>query len=743
MSEVVAQGSFKLGLPFGSVGAALLMAALLVVVVLGVREHRTLAEPRRRWLLHGLRVLTALAAAVLMLQPQWLGQSVEQVQGRVAVLLDTSRSMSVRAGDSSRLDQAAQRLGTLLDAATDKPSLYAFGEGLTPLPRGALSQAQWSLSDDTRIEHALRGLAHGQDTGLGAVLLVTDGADRTPGFSAKALEALGVRVHTVLAADTAGLSDVAIASIHADSVAFVHQPAQVEVTLRAPPSHASPIVVTLRNGSEVVREVSAELSADGTATVTLPFTPTRLGRAAYTLSIPTDDTDAVPANNERAFLVRVVRERLRVLLVCGQPSWDARFLRGFLKGNPAIDLITFFILRTQNDNSMAPPEELSLIPFPTEELFEQHLSSFDLVIFQNFDFGPYQMAQYLPRIHDYVVNGGSFAMLGGDRSFGAGGYVGTPLSAVLPVRLLAGDHSVDTAEFSPQVVDEAAHHPVVELLPRDADNRAAWHEAATLLGSNRVLGLQNEAQSLLVHPSLLDDAGQPMPVLAVGSAGRGRSLALTTDSAYRWSITSAGKSGDASVYERFWDRALRWLSRDPLLDPAQLTTDREQYGPGVKVRAHAWLRDQRYRAIASSVLRLSLRDAHGRSLQDVPLETDAEGKAEASVLAPTEPGAYELAVSREGDNNLLATESLLVEVGGDELADPRAHPELLRAIAHATGGNYYDQLSDLPALDALPRTRTRVLAVTARAPFASPWYFMLVAALFGGEWWLRRRFGLR
>ncbi|HEX7479895.1 MAG TPA: glutamine amidotransferase [Polyangiales bacterium] len=743
MSEVVAPDSLKLGAPFGSVVALLLMAALVAIVVLGLREHQSLADPRKRWVLHVLRLLTGIAAALLMFQPRWLGQTVEQVQGRVAVLLDTSRSMSVQAGSASRLAQAQSVLGPALDAAGDKPSLFAFGDELTSLSRAALADPQLPLADDTRIEHALRELAQTQNAGLGAIVLVTDGADRSPGLTASTLASLGVRVHTVLVADTAALSDVSIQSLHADPVAFLHQPAQVEVSLRAPAGHTSPILVTLRSGTEVVREVSAELAADGTATLTIPFTPTRIGRAAYTVSIPTDENDAVPANNERAFVVRVVRERLRVLLVCGQPSWDARFLRGFLKGNPSIDLITFFILRTQTDNSMASPEELSLIPFPTQELFEQHLASFDLVIFQNFDFGPYQMAQYLPRIHDYVVNGGSFAMLGGDRSFGAGGYVGTPLADILPVRLLAGEHAMDLAELSPQVVADSTHHPVVELLPHAADNVAAWRDAAPLLGSNRVLGLREGAQALLVHPTLTGDGGDPMPVLAVGAAGRGRSLALTTDTSYRWSITTAGRSGDASVYERFWDRALRWLARDPLLDPAQITTDREQYGPGAKLRVHVWLRDEHYRALGPATFRLTLADAHGRSLQQLAIETDADGKAELSLAAPSEPGAYLLSVQREGQSEALASEWLVVEVGGDELADPRANPPLLRAIARATGGNYYERLSDLPLLDALPRTRTHVLSVTARTPFDSAWFFALAVGLFACEWWLRRRFGLR
>ncbi len=743
MREHLLASSFRLGVPGGNVAAALVLVALLVVVVAGWREHQQIDALPRRLLLNLLRMLSAGCAALLIVQPQWLGQNVEQVQGRVALLLDASRSMTVHLGDSTRLATGVGLMQRAFDGAAQKPLVYSFGDEITQVTRAALSDNKLALSDETRIEHALRALVAAQGEDLGAIVLVSDGADRSPSFAAPALKSLGVRVHSVAIGDEAELSDVSIKNVSADQVAFLRQPAQVQVTVRAPASHAAPIRVTLRKGTDVLGEVAAELGPDGTATATLPFTPTQLGRAVYSVSVPTDPDDAVPANNERSFLLRVTRERLRVLLVCGQPSWDARFLRAFLKGNPAIDLITFFILRTQSDNSMAPPEELSLIPFPTQELFEQHLQSFDLVIFQDFEFGPYQMAVYLPRIHDYVVSGGSFAMLGGEHSFGAGGYVGTPIAEILPVRLAGGGRNLDEGEFVPRVVDQATHHPVIELVPRPEDNRAAWQSVAPLLGTNLVLGLQQDAQALLVHPTLNSDSGEPMPVLAVGSAGRGRTLAFTSDASYRFSITTAGRLGDASVYERFWDRALRWLVRDPLLDPAQLTSDRERYGPGAKLRASLWLRDPHYRPLGPGLFRVALLDDHGKALQEVPVEIDAEGRGEVSLTVPSAAAAYKLVVHPEAGGAELAQEVFVVESGGDELADPRARPALLREIAEATGGSFYASPAEMPSLDRLECARTRVLSVAVHAPFGTGWFFALFVAVFGAEWWMRRRFGLR
>jgi MG2 domain/Putative glutamine amidotransferase len=733
----------RFGVPGGPPLAAVLALIACALIILGIREHRALPAGGRRKLLHALRIASVCTALLYALRPEWVVQRVEQLPGRIAVLLDASRSMLVRDGSQERLALAVAAVQRFYDDALDKPALFAFGQDLAPLQRANLTAAELVPRDDTRIERAIATLA-AQSSELGAVLLVSDGADRSPHFDPADLQRTGLHVHTLMIGDAASRPDLAIQSVRVDAAAFLRQSVEVEVVVRrTPPTAAEPVTLTLRNGSELIRETSITFDPDGIGTARLAFTPERLGRAVYTLTVPTDVDDAVPENNERAFQLQVTRERLRALLVCGHPSWDARFLRALLKGDPAVDLITFFILRTQNDNSVAPPEELSLIPFPTEELFEQHLKSFDLVIFQDFDFGPYQMARYLPRIHDYVMGGGSFAMLGGDRSFGAGGYADTPIAEILPVRLPDRPPYLDEAEFSPSVVAEAAHHPLVELVPRVADNLNLWQQLAPLAGADRVDGLRPGAHALLVHPTLTTSDGQPMPVLSVFTPGRGRALALTTDSSYRWGMGTAGRTGDASVYERFWDRALRWLARDPMLDPAQITTDRASYGPGASVRVQVWLRDELYRARTPGPFRLKLSDARGQITRELPVETDADGRATLALNAPPRPAAYTLSVFAEGASQSLAEQGFIVEAGGDELADPRARPDLMQRIAAATGGQYFAGPSQLPASSALPSTRTRVLGSELHAPFASGWVFALFIVFAGSEWWVRRRSGLR
>lgn len=733
---------FSFGAPGGAITAGLLAVALAALVAVGLRELR--AEPRaaRRAALGGARVLTALLAWAVAVQPRWLTERYEEREGRLAVLVDVSRSMALPRGDDSRRARAQALLARWAGRDRAEVAAFTFGERLEAADLDALGDELPATEDQSRLGDALAELL-AQDDELGAVVVVGDGADRS-GFDPALVAREGVRVHTVALAEE-DLRDDAIATVQADPVGFLRRTARVRVVVRSLGGPGGPIPVTLRRDQEVVREVAVEVPAGGEAAVEIPFTPTRLGRAVYRVSIPRATGDAVPENDERAFLVRVVRDKLRVLLVAGQPSWDQRFLRAFLKRDPATDLISFFILRNTTDLTMAGPDELALIPFPTDELFNEHLGSFDLVIFQNFEYGPYQMATYLPRIRDYVMRGGSFAMIGGPLSFHSGDYADTPIADILPVELppRSATGTIAEGDFAPRIADGMERHPLLELLPDPSQNAVAWARLSPLVGINRVTRVRPGAAVLLSHPRESTADGDPHPVLVLGAAGEGRTLALTTDTTWRWGITTGGETGDASAYERFWDRAVRWLSRDPALEPARLTTDRERYGPGARAHLEGVLRDPRYVPHAGATVELVLFDAEGAEAGRAAGRTDEAGRVEATLVLPERPGAYRVEARLSGREGPVAEEWLVIEAGGDELADPRADPGLLARLAEATGGEAWARPSDAPALDRIDATRRRSLGVRQTAPLEGAWAFAVVVAAFLSEWVLRRRWGRR
>ena len=300
------------------------------------------------------------------------------------------------------------------------------------------------------------------------------------------------------------------------------------------------------------------------AQVTFRFVPERIGKEIYAVKATTVEGEAITRNNERWFVVNVIRDRIRVLQVVGRPSWDVRFLRQFLTGNPNVDLISFFILRTADDLRRTSNQELSLIPFPTNELFEEQLGSFDAVVFQNFDYGPYDMARYLPEVRDYVEGGGGLLMLGGDLSFGAGGYAGTAVADVLPVRLpptAAPAQNIDPAPFRPVLSEAGARHPITRLAFGGEANDALWRALPELPGTNIVLGPTEGATVLAEHPTRRGQDGEAMPVLAIREVGEGRSMALTVDSSWKWSFRGPPRRRGRGPLRELLQRL------DPLADP--------------------------------------------------------------------------------------------------------------------------------------------------------------------------------
>ena len=371
-----------------------------------------------------------------------------------------------------------------------------------------------------------------------------------------------------------------------------------QITLRQHGLADRQVEVTLTRDGHPVASKGVVLRGDRSEErVSFDWLPDHPGNFVFHVSTPVLAGEALSSNNEQAFTVKVIRDRVRVLHLCGRPSWDQRFLRAMLRRDPNVDLVSFFILRTETDDQPWNRNELSLIPFPTYEIFEEQLRSFDLVIFQNFNFAPYGVEPFLPGVRDYVEGGGALAMIGGDLSFASGGYGATALRDVLPVELpptpppITGSTDADltTDAFKPRMTLEGHAHPITSLVLDPHESELRWAKLPALEGLNRVPRVRNGATALLVHPTLKGADGKPAPVLVAGEAGKGRSLALLTDTAWHWGFLAAGEGDDGRAFQRFWENAIRWLVRDPALTLLRIELDRVEYRrnqpPVVRVRA--------------------------------------------------------------------------------------------------------------------------------------------------------------
>lgn len=748
--------------PWGRLGLWLGAAAVLAIVALSWRASRGVA-PWRRATLIGLRGAAAVGAMVVFLEPAVELRQVAREPNRIAILVDDSKSMAL--AEAPRGETRIERVRRVLAASAPtlatwqvdhKVDFYTFSDTLSPSSLAALT-ADPARGKATLIRKALEGVREryeGHD--LAGIVLISDGAatgfdeDASDGAVHDFLRSLDTRVHTVWAARD-GLQDIAVARVIADEFAFVRTVVRIEAVIHATGLEPRQVPVTLSTDGQTLKTKIIDLAAgDREVKVTFEVTPPRVGRYVYEVSVPTLPGEAVTSNNARSFVVRVIRDKIRVLQISGAPSWDVRALRQMLKSNPNVDLISFFILRTQDDVSLVPNDEMSLIPFPTRELFEHQLPSFDVIILQNFEFQPYGIGDYLENIRGYVEGGGGLVMLGGAQSFTAGGYYATPIAAALPVELLAPFDAgpiLDAERFQPQLTVAGAGHPVTSLRYTAADNLAAWRTLPALEGVNLVAGAKSDATVLATHPRLKTKTGKAMPVIACGDYGKGRAVAITTDSLWRYGFVAAARPGDdGRRYTRLWESTIRWLIQDPDLRNLHVDSDAVEYLPESPVRITVRLVGQDYKPLAKGNVALAItRGADPKRAKRISNHNVAvsDSGTQTTELGGLEPGVYRI-VGRAliGGRQIEANDIFLVRDDTTELERPVGDPAALEAIAKATGGEALGPVDQLPAhLRFDPPRIVRVDRRTDVELWNRPALLILVVGLLGLEWLLRQRSG--
>lgn len=748
--------------PWTLAGVLLLVVAVLALTWHGTRE----LTGRRKWILRALRMGAVALLAVIFLQPGVRLENVTRVRNHIAVLIDTSRSMALPGTDGTRLDDVKALLareasvieGWRRDHQVD---FYALSDQARPLADlGALT----ADGDATRLLSGLEDIAaRFRPEELGAVVVISDGADNgalgetdpvtePPPPAVSLATRLKAPIHTIFTGPAQPPRDVAVSKVAYDDFAFVRNVVSIQAEITVQGYEDLVLPVTLRRGDAVLGQHSlATEPGRSKYAFDFEFVPDQTGKDVFTLEVGYGPDEQIKVNNRRQFVIRIIRDKIRALQVVGRPSWDVRFLRSLLKKNPNVDLISFFILRTGASIDVARRDELSLIPFPTQELFEEQLGSFDLIIFQNFTYRGYQMEHYLPLIRDYVHNGGGFVMIGGDLSFTSGGYANTPIAEFLPFDLPPESADlIDPTRFQPELTDAGKRHPITSLSLVPEENEKIWGSLPPLAGVNRVLGLKEDAILLARQGTGGASSGSSAPLVAARQFGQGRVLAMTTDSTWNWAFHTAGEGGDSRHYYKFWGNAIRWLIQDPALEPVRIEADRDRYPLGTEATLLTRVVGADWAPAADTALEVEIArtwfDDGGqpqREIVELIKGRTTENGEHLLRYLPKADGAYTATARVERGNTTITDQDVFV-VAPDpiELRQTAARSDTLKALAQAGNG---EARGIADGLDTLARVEPRVVKVNRRKDlplWSSGWLLLIAVLLPSVEWFLRRRWGL-
>ncbi|MDZ7603016.1 MAG: hypothetical protein U1A06_16755 [Hoeflea sp.] len=478
----------------------------------------------------------ALAALVLALaNPVANFEDREPVTSVVAIVVDKSPSQMTP-------DRIA-RTDAALAALTERLARFpAFETRIIE----AVSDPD-AQSPSTRLFEALAsGIRDVPSSRLAGAVMITDGqVHDVPG----SLAALGLDapLHGLIVGDE-GEFDRRVDVVRSPRFGIVGEDQVIVYRVSEDGAAASgPVDVTVRvNGVEIATETAVS-GEESSFFLKLP----RGGENIVEFAVDPLAGEVTTANNQAVTLIEGIRENLRVLLVSGAPHAGERAWRNLLKSDASVDLVHFTILRPPEKQDGTPISELSLIAFPTRELFVEKIDEFDLIIFDRYQNRGVLPVLYYDYIAQYVEDGGALLIAAGPEYAGIDSIAETPLAPALPA-LPTGE--VTNAGYYPRLSDDGRRHPVTRALPGAATETPGWGRWFRTIGVRDTVG----------DEVMRGADGQPLLVL--NRYGEGRVAMLLSDHGWLWSRGFEGGGPHVALYRRI----SHWLMKEPSLEEEAL-----------------------------------------------------------------------------------------------------------------------------------------------------------------------------
>lgn len=712
--------------------------------------------------------------ALALLGPEWVEKLQHQRKARMAVLVDTSKSMNTQDVPSGRL--GAGRDWVQRHVLGNKPgnldvSAFRFDQVIAPLANLNAASPTGSV---TALVGALENLlAAPAEDPLTSLVLVSDGIETSPKVPeaiARQYRRKGIPIHTVLTGTTNEMKDVVIENVQVKRAVPNESPTRVTLAVRSTGFANQTVAVQIRRERDVLAGKSIQLTGT-TQTVELDFTPRQRGFQIYEVTVTPLKDEWLASNNRRQFGLEVTDPTIKVLYMEGtpqqnnspQPEW--KYLKDALQSDKDIKVTTLYRQLGNNGQYLntvdADPETGDRI-FPVEHPtkgFPRTLSGlleYDVVIHSDIkiaSFSADQLANLAKLVEQY---GGGFVMIGGNSAFGKGGYHRTILDRIIPVAMESSDDS-DTRPIQLKVPAAAWTHPLIAFSDDRTETRKIWgSKFPTLYGMNRVERAKPGATVLAQ-----EDGGEGNVLIAVQDVGKGRSMAFTSDTTRSWGrefettwgepLTGGTRAteynSDNRYYRQFWVNAIRWLAAGKASKTNQAVTLELAQGyaaPGDAVNATIKVRNPQEQELATANVILKVGNVPGTNGIIHARYDDASKCYQATVRVPDVGSHVITALATDAGTPLGEDHQLLVgEMTDRETSDLRARPDQMASIARAAGGQAFTATSTPKDLTAVFANLPPNTVEYRRTPmWDKAWWLGSVLGLLTLEWSLRRWRGL-